>query len=445
MLERVKCNGIYWKMRQAVLEGIQRKGDQPKRGNPTEIHTVLDAIREQKEEYATLMQAIHWYAGKHPTQEQQREPSAIMAIQLRWDAVLKDNLERQEDSLFTWKTLFSLLETLKEDRFIDIKVDRHECINRVRQLLESDQTGFPEDSTENERRSMDRCKKLVDSTGEEWKVAADIAHVCRKGVPNCYRSELYSTYFRITTTNNDELFRERLAKPVSDSTDVELEDWVQDSIEKVLEDEAYFLFKEGLICTVETFVFDDTVAKCSTVPPTTLKIARGRTLWNIPFKSLGCLIAPFFYCSTDNQTVYWLFREMYTRHFIKLSALSSDEHSIIYLCALFEELLRRHLKDVHLHLLELGTSGLRIAFKWIFHSFVGFINVQQVFQLFDRMIGFGNNQILVFLALGVFTLKEEEILECDNLEQLEQSLADLRELNFVETLRLFLAKAAVPN
>lgn len=42
---------------------------------------------------------------------------------------------------------------------------------------------------------------------------------------------------------------------------------------------------------------------------------------------------------------------MYSRHFAKLSALSADEQSIIYLSQLFEELFRRHLQELHVHLL----------------------------------------------------------------------------------------------
>lgn len=32
------------------------------------------------------------------------------------------------------------------------------------------------------------------------------------------------------------------------------------------------------------------------------------------------------------------------------------------------------------------------------------------------MIGFASNQVLVLLALGIFMLKEEELLECGSLE-----------------------------
>lgn len=51
-------------------------------------------------------------------------------------------MSRQENSIFSWKTLFGLLETLKEDKLIDIKVNRQECISKMQQLLESAQTGF---------------------------------------------------------------------------------------------------------------------------------------------------------------------------------------------------------------------------------------------------------------------------------------------------------------
>lgn len=74
---------------------------------------------------------------------------------------------------------------------------------------------------------------------------------------------------------------------------------------------------------------------------------------------------------------------------------------------------------------------MRLAFKWLFFSFVGYLDVQQVFQLFDRIIGFDSNQVLVFLALGIFTLREEDLLECEEIEQVDELLADMHDINFV--------------
>lgn len=115
------------------------------------------------------------------------------------------------------------------------------------------------------------------------------------------------------------------------------------------------------------------------------------------------------------------------------------DHTNLDLCSLFEDLLRKYLREVHLHLLDLGLSAVKLVFKWLFFCFVGVLEVQQVFQLFDRIISRGN-QVLVFLALGIFTLKEEEILVCDTETQVHDVLGDLEGINFLETLRLFLAR-----
>lgn len=268
---------------------------------------MVSLIEGLSEEHTSLVHAIKWLRKKQQ-KTSKREPPAILAVQLKWEVILKDAISRQEGSIYSWKTLFSFLETLKEDKLIDLKINREGCINQLRQLLDSDQTGFPDDPVDLEKRSHERCRKALEVTGEEWKLADLISQACKKGLPNNYRSAMYSTYFRVTSINEDESYRQRLGKPISDSTDKEFERWVQNSIESVMEDEAYFLFKESLIAIIEAFVFDETTREGSQLQPIDLQSEQGYTLHNVPFRSFGCLVAPFFYCSTDDQTVYWLFR-----------------------------------------------------------------------------------------------------------------------------------------
>jgi hypothetical protein len=84
--------------------------------------------------------------------------------------------------------MFSLIETVKEDRLLDVKINRRECLNRVKQLLESDQTGFTEDSPDAEKRACDRAKKALDSSRDDWDRVNDILELCRKGVPTTNRA-----------------------------------------------------------------------------------------------------------------------------------------------------------------------------------------------------------------------------------------------------------------
>lgn len=80
--------------------------------------------------------------------------------------------------------------------------------------------------------------------------------------------------------------------------------------------------------------------------------------------------------------------------------------------------------EVCYHLNTLGISPLRVAFPWIFYSFIGYLEVDQIFLLWDRILGFESLEILPIFAAAIFVFRANLILNCSNQEEFEELFYD---------------------
>ena len=67
-------------------------------------------------------------------------------------------------------------------------------------------------------------------------------------------------------------------------------------------------------------------------------------------------VAPLCYIYNDPVTLYFVFRELYTRYFFRLHSLSSHEQGIVSLCLQFEQLLQAQQPQLLYHLKQIGVS-----------------------------------------------------------------------------------------
>ena len=70
--------------------------------------------------------------------------------------------------------------------------------------------------------------------------------------------------------------------------------------------------------------------------------------------------------------------------------------------------------DVFMHLRSVGVQPLNIAFPWFQQAFVGVLHVQQVLQLWDRIIGFNSVDILAFMAASIFIFRGAALKKAKN-------------------------------
>ena len=87
---------------------------------------------------------------------------------------------------------------------------------------------------------------------------------------------------------------------------------------------------------------------------------------------------------------------------------------------------------------QLGIQPLRTAFQWIYYCFVGSLEVDQVYMLLDRIIGFETLEILPILAAGIFVFRVNLILNCTNQEEFDELFLDLSQVKVMPIIQHFL-------
>jgi len=50
----------------------------------------------------------------------------------------------------------------------------------------------------------------------------------------------------------------------------------------------------------------------------------------------------------------------------------------------------------------IGINPLKTAFPWMFYSFIGYLEVSEVFLLWDRVIGFNSVDVIAIFAAALF-------------------------------------------
>jgi hypothetical protein len=215
---------------------------------------------------------------------------------------------------------------------------------------------------------------------------------------------------------------------------------VHNDVKRTTDDENYFVFEDILDQVMILFSRDTTIARDATIKPVTLigvtnsestvtnksDIDGSREYYPpsgvIPFEGCSTIAAPFCYLAGKVEDAYLLFRYFYTNHFCGLHTMSSHPESIISLCKCFEDLLQEADSQLFYHLLQMQVHPLEIAFNWIFHAFVGYLSVDQLFLLWDRIIGFNSLLILPVFAASLFTFRSKFLLNAVNRQEVYVSL-----------------------
>lgn len=90
--------------------------------------------------------------------------------------------------------------------------------------------------------------------------------------------------------------------------------------------------------------------------------------------------------------------------------------------------------EVCYHLEQLDISPLKTAFGWINQCFVGTLEVDQIYILWDRMLGFESVEIITILAVSIFVFRANHILNCSNKQEYDELFTDLSTIKVLPLL-----------
>ena len=158
----------------------------------------------------------------------------------------------------------------------------------------------------------------------------------------------------------------------------------------------------------------------------------------LPCMKFSGYAGPFSYISEKKEESYYIFRAFYCKYFCYLHTLSSHNQSIISLCKLFEDLLQMFEPEVCYHLNQLGISPLKTAFPWIFYAFVGYLEIDQIYLIWDRILGFESLEILPIFAASIFVFRANLILNCSSVDEYDELFIDLSQVKVVPLIQHFL-------
>lgn len=80
---------------------------------------------------------------------------------------------------------------------------------------------------------------------------------------------------------------------------------------------------------------------------------------------------------------------------------------------------------------------MEIAFPWIFYCFIGYLDIDQIFSIFDRMIGSKKLEIISIISAAIIINKEKYIYKCQKYQEIINIFEDILDEDVNENLKLF--------
>lgn len=206
----------------------------------------------------------------------------------------------------------------------------------------------------------------------------------------------------------------------------------------IVDDPNYFIFDETLREVVLAFSRDTYVRENSSYEIYRI-VSEELTMPSAvqPFLGLACYFAPLGYVIRRGPAFYSLSREIYCQLWCKMTVLSGDTGTLLHVCKTFESLLLEAHPRLFLHLVNIGIQPLQIAFQWIQLGYVGFLEVDQLLLLWDRILGYNDTSLLAVFAAAVFVFRAESLLSCNSPEFAERMLREFSRVKVIPLLQIF--------
>lgn len=267
----------------------------------------------------------------------------------------------------------------------------------------------------------------------------------KRGIPTSLRGKFYSRILDCPNGAKDSSYFEYLLEQVQ-KWELSIDKIVLEDSRDVCNDDKFFIFHELLEKIFMSFLRDTFVAENLKALPNLplIGISEGKSVGSIPpcgvipFKYFSKYIAPITFLSEKPEECYFIFRSFYCKYLCFLHSFTSEGRGIISLCRLFEDLLQAYDSDLMYHMNQLGVPPLRIAFPWIFYSFIGYIEVEQVFLLWDRVIGYDSLDIIVLLAVALFVYRSDALMQCTSKEETDDLFYDLSHIKAIPLIQNYL-------
>ncbi|KNC49381.1 TBC1 domain family [Thecamonas trahens ATCC 50062] len=250
----------------------------------------------------------------------------------------------------------------------------------------------------------------------------------RHGIPSSLRFDAWLALLLVAPSHDNALHFDALLGEV-EAWDFAIDAPLRADINATANDEHYFVFLDLIRDVALAFVRDRTLPSLLALPGISLVDPSSGAAYPpcgvVPPEGLAHMIAPLAYLSSAPDGVYSVFRALYTRHLVRLSALASGSESLLTLAAAFETWLAELDPVLAAHCTAIGAPPLRAAFPWLVRGFSSFLPPGQLLALWDRIVAYDSLYVVPALAVGIFTLRASSLLECASPQDVAGVLSNL--------------------
>eukprot|EP00760_Papus_ankaliazontas_P017052 PhM_4_TR17012/c0_g1_i1/m.96667 len=263
----------------------------------------------------------------------------------------------------------------------------------------------------------------------------------RRGCPAENRKRVWQTVLGCEPRMRDQRYYDQLR---TDVTRVQLlvDELIKIDVFNTINDDRFFVFDEAITHTALCLLHD---TFCASVAERFLPQIHCNNNIRVspsglyPCQGFTMIIAALCFFVSDPSELYFLFRTLYCRHFIKLHSVLASEECLPSLLRLFESLLSFHAPEVVDHCNStLGVSPIAVATAWLHTAFVGFLEVEQVLYLWDCIVAFDSVVVMPIAAAAIFVWRREEVLQCTTETQLQSVFSDFSKIEIISLIQLVL-------
>lgn len=288
-----------------------------------------------------------------------------------------------------------------------------------------------------------------------------VSHYARTGVPSNLRARVWQAALdatRTARTDREYAALQAEVRRVELLTDAS----VRADVRAALDDEAFFVFADLLEEVTLALVRDPWVAQRAahtTVPPIRALAAGseqhepptsgGAAAYHfppsgiIPFRGLASFACPLCYLCGSAAELYPLLRAMWARYWCYLHTFSAAGGTLLPLLKLFEGLLHEAEPRLFHHLAQIGAHPTELAFDWLVFAFVGYLEVDQVLLLWDRVIGYDSLDVLALAAAALLRFRRDALMAAASEHEVADVLEDVSNVKIVPLMQELLVSHAV--
>ena len=158
----------------------------------------------------------------------------------------------------------------------------------------------------------------------------------------------------------------------------------------------------------------------------------------VPSHRQTYLLAPFCFLYSSAAEHFFVYRALYARYLHRLTVISSRPSTLLTLAAQFESLLQWKAPRLCFRMHALRVPPLQLATRWLHTAFAGWLPMDQLLLLWDRLWASESLALLAVLAAALLVRRASSIMAASSEAEVRSVMRDLQDVKVVALLQSFI-------